>query len=105
MIAVAEKDFSFKCKGLPITCHEGIPGRGMSLLILNLHCRDWLVCVMSLPLYSWNRAQVPIVQEAGGAPSTGLDGCGDRKVSRPHNGLNAEPSWLFIAILTVPWGI
>jgi len=26
-----------------------------------------MLCVMSLPLYPWNRAQVPIVQEAGGA--------------------------------------
>ena len=59
---------------------------------------------MSLTLYSWNRAQVPIVQEAGGAPRTGLDGCGEGKVSCPHSGLNPELSWPFIAILTMPWG-
>jgi len=40
----------------------------MGLLILNLGSRwRWVVCVVSLPLYSWNRAQVHIVQEAGGA--------------------------------------
>jgi len=68
VVAVAEKEFSFNGKGLPITCHEGTAGRDMGLHILNLGTRwGWVVCVTSLPPYLWNRAQVPIVQEAGGA--------------------------------------
>jgi hypothetical protein len=92
---VVEKEFSFKGKGLPITCHEGTAGGGMDLLILHHgSCCGWVVCVMSVPLYPWNRAQVLIVQEAGGGPRTGLDGCGDEEVSCPNHGLNPELSWL-----------
>jgi hypothetical protein len=80
VVAVAEKEFSFKGKGLTITCHEGTAGRGMGLLIFNLDSRwGWVVYVMSLPLYPWKRAQVPIVQEAGGAQELVYMGVEKRK--------------------------
>jgi hypothetical protein len=35
----------------------------------------WVVNATPQPLYSRERDSVPIVQEAGWAPGTGLDGC------------------------------